>query len=510
MPTNEVRPIGPREVWLSFGGLFLLWALAKFPIWFEPFWFSDDYNMWDGFGVAGLFNGGARLGRPLNGPLYWMYLLVPPPDHSGAWVLRLIQGLLHSGASAVILLRLIPLTGRIGAWLAVLLFHLWAFNNEATVWYAASTYPLAALLSLGGVALVVRDWATRRGYWLGSIGGILLLALSPLSNQAPALIGGCFWLILSALRTVPPDRSLTLRKWLIEAVMIAGGYILGVALSLLFMKLFGGNRAEGVVDLATKWAQWKLFLTRLWWFPEVYPLALQIARTGLLGLAVAALLWALVKRRMKTAPAVALVGCGLLLCVAPFAANLAVAESWSPVRVLYGGPLIWVFLAAFLFLLGRQVPLLSWITAGLLISISLWDLRLGLREVQEYASIYERDRETLRRLETFAAEHGAHEVLFMDWVHSSPWQRNPYELELFYQPGIKHSVFQNDSSNYRFLKFYSESLEITPWWPYNPPEPHRWERLRRKYEPLARSLPHDEWLLFRYLPEEHLVLVIPR
>lgn len=508
MKSVRHRPFGLREALLSFAGLWLVWALLRWPAFLHPFWIADDFSMWDGFTTAKLTRGGGGSGRLLNGVWLSLYFLFPPPEHmTGSVVLRALQGLLHSSISLLLLACLARHVPRIGAWAAVLMFHLWAFNSEATIWFAGSIYPLAMLLSVGGVTLIAGENSGWRFGWC--LLGSLLVAASIHSNQAAAMGGACVWLMLSAFRLLSAE-EISARRWIGEGLWIGCGYVVGAALSLWAMHHFGGGRHGGDWILGEKVVQLGEFWKRLWLFPNVYPGALQIAHGLLIGMTLASLGWAVFRRWISIGQALALLGCFLALAIFPFAANLAAPESAFPVRVLYAGTLVWVAMVAWLFWFARCLPLLGWVGGGLVASIILWNAVLSVREAAEFSEIYRRDLANLERLEAFAAEHGTSEVLFMDWVNSGSWKTNPYDLDLHYAHTVKVPVFQSIYWNYRFLNYYSDSLENTPWWPIVPGGGSRWDRLRAKYSDFARALPRDEWIKFVYMEEEDLVLVVPR
>lgn len=505
-PVNRRFPFTARELVLSFLGLWILWAVLRWPAFVHPFWIADDFSMWD-FTTARLTLGGAAQGRFLNGIWYSLYFLFPPPDHlGGSLVLRSLGGALHSGASLLLLVQLGRCLPRPGAWGAVLLFHLWAFNSEATIWFAGSTYPLALLMSLGGAALITGE---RSGeHWPRCLLGSLLIAAAIHCNQAPATAGFCLWLILSVLRLLSGEVFFDRRR-LREACWLGLGYVVGGVLSFWAMKYFGGSRLAGAPVPAEKLGQLVEIWKRLWWFPGIYPRALQVALALFLGFTLATWAWASFRRWIGPGQSVAVIALFVTLSIVPFGANLLAPENSFPVRVLYAGTLVWVGMAAWLAWFARCLPLTGWITGGLLASILLWNSLLSVREAAEFGEIYRRDLEVLTELERFAAEQGTNEILFMDWQHSSPWEPNPYELGLYYSQTIKAPVFQQIHWSYRFVDYYSDTLENTPWWPADEAG-SRWDRLRRKYSDLARSLPHDEWVKFVYLEAENLVLVIPR
>ncbi len=497
---------GKREIAFAFAVFWLIWAIGRWPQWTGGIWLADDFNVWE-FSFWNLTLGGARQGRWLNGAWYSLYHLAPPPDHTFAWLLRLIQGALHAGASTIMLVLLVRPLGWVGAAFSVLLFHSWAFHSEAVIWMAGSTYPLAALLSLGGVALIVSGRGQR---WPVALSGAVLIAASVHSNQAPALIGGCFWVLWLVFRSLAPDQAIQWKPLIRQAVWIGGGYFVGALISVVTMKLLAGDRLSETILLSEKWQQWGVMLHRLWWFPEVYPRSLQWAHALLIGLSLATWLTASLRRRITLWQSLSLVGLALFLSIAPFLANLAAPESYIPVRVFYGGTLIWVGLAGWLFSLGRQLPLLNWVALGLLGSILGWNWLLGAREAREYVELHAMDLNSLRELEAFAAEHGTNEVLVMDWYHSAPWVDNLLGLRLYYAPSVKYPILANEFSAYRFVHYYSDSLVFTSYAPDEPGQPMRWQVLREKYAEMARNLPSDRPLYFVHLPEENIVLVVPR
>ena len=489
---------------LLFGLLWAVWALGRWPAFFEPFWIADDFSMWD-LTFTHIAGGGAGQGRWLNGPWYALYFLFPPPAHlAGSIVLRALAGLLHTLSSWLMGKALVRATGTAWAWLAVLPFHLWAFNGEATIWFAGSTYALAGALTIGGVALLHASADGLRR----PLAAALLIALGVNSNQAGAMGGAAFGLVLAAVEAVRTP-SFDRRRWARLAAATAAGYLLGGVASAVGMLFFGYGRAGQFSDFGGMAAQYLKVAERLWLFPGIYPPAYVVA-LALLLFGTAALLLAFACRQSWRRAGLAALALGLLT-VAAIAPSLLAAESAAPPRVLYAASLVWVGLASVAFtILPRGRPRIG--GAGLLLILAALNLPLSIREAAEFSTIYRRDLQTLRELEAYAAAVGCERVLFMDWTHSAPWRDNPYELALYYRDTIKAPVFQQIAWGYRFIDYYSETLENVPWWPMEPPPnpSSQWDRLRARYQERAQALPRDHWIHFEFVPEADLILVVPR
>ena len=488
-----VQSKSPRQAsLLIFLGLLLLWLLPRMLAFMEPFWHADDYTMWNLKTWSMLYDS-ARNGRLLNGPIIALYTLFPPPDHAlGSILLRSLQGLLHVGTGFIIWKSLVKHLPPWQAFAAVLPFLTWAFNSEATLWIGAMIYPAGALLSVLGVYLVRLD-TTR-----GRLAGALCLALSVHTTQAAACLGIALYgllLLLDWLHREAPETGLPWRRTLPESAWIAGGYLAGGALSLWLMEVLECTRRAESFSLRENSELLLSLVQRLWTFDGFYGTAFQSFLFALPVMILILFIFRATTGKVKWLELpVAALG-WVAVSLAPYAANFLSGNPLMPLRVLYAGTISWVGLLVIGFAAaGDSRWARALVYAGGLLFLLL-NIGPAIRETDDLCMTYRHDRETLRQLEAFAAETPTREVLFMDYMSAIITHTHPYEYNYPYKDG---------------LKYYSDSLTLYPLWERDNEFGNTWNQTRQKYKNMAWWLPRDEWILFKYVPDENIILVIPR
>jgi hypothetical protein len=504
----EKKNVAARRTELAvFLCLLLVWLLPRAMAFIEPFWHADDYTMWN-LKTWSMLHDSARNGRLLNGPIIALYNLFPPPDHAlGSIILRSLQGLLHVGAAFIIWKSLLKQLKPWQALAATLPFLSWAFNCEATLWIGATIYPAGALLSVLGVYLARLDSTRSR------ISGAACLALSVHTTQAAACLGIALYILLLLLDWIGrnrPGTGLSLRRVLLESAWIAGGYLAGGGLSLWLMKVLECKRRAESFSLEQNGTLVMSLLKRLWNFDGFYSAAFQYFLLLLPFAVLATLLLAIIKGRCKW-PALLLVPVTLAgISLAPFAANFLSGNPLMPLRILYAGTVGWVALLATGFALSRSIGWTGTLYAVCGILFLALNTVPAIRETGDLCMTYREDRATLLRLEEFAAATPTREVLFMDYLTAIITHTHPYDYHYPYKDGLKYSIFQHHSWNYRFLQYYSDSLTLYPMWERDNEFGNTWDQTRHKYKNMAWWLPRDEWIMFHYAPDENIILVIPR
>jgi hypothetical protein len=299
-------------------------------------------------------------------------------------------------------------------------------NLEASLWRVGTTYPLGAMLSVGGLALLRAT--PGRFAWRRAL-GVLGVATAVLSIQPAALAAGLTWLVLVCAAALGPE-PFPWRRLLREALLLFCGYALGAALSVVAMKY-----AEWVSPRAglthEPLARLKHVLKIEWFFVQTrqyYPRRLLLAHLGLglaalLGLA-AWLIWPRLRQGAARSRGLLLAPCLVGLVICPYLPLLPIDEPWVTFRLMYCAPLLFSGLATIALCAWRTVPAARCAT---LVVLAFLGVNYGLfarENAREALRRQECDRQVVRELERFAAAHDSHQVV----VAPCPRDWNPYRL----------------------------------------------------------------------------------
>jgi hypothetical protein len=419
----------------------------------QAWWFFDDYSVSDVLS-AGNVEHHLEQGRP--GQLVWMltFLLDAGGQRAAANVaLRLLQGLLHCLAGAFAAVLLWRETRQRLTLLAPLPFVLWPYAGEVVLWRAAGEYPLAALLAVAGA------WKARTSERLlpGGLAAVALVAAGVLTHQLAAGAGLVVWCLVVGVMAVV-DQPLAWRRLGREALLLANGYVMGGAASVAIAWLLSGGdpgRLRPVSSAADKLRFLAeanaTFLTSPIFYPRwVAALALVAAALPFVALAVAAALGRL--RRGRAVLAAAALATAF---VAPYAAQLAVADNQLSWRVLYLAP--FVFAGGWAILDGLAAKAAARVgAAAVYAAVVAAFVPLSWNASGVYVRLYEADRAALRDIEAKAAALGLRRV-FVVTSEVAPRDMNPHGLD-FRWGGLKISALLVEWSAPYFVRWYS-SLE---------------------------------------------------
>jgi len=484
-----------------FGIWFTLWfAIHQYGI-LNLWWAADDYSCWDK-SIRQLWDGGLYHGRPLCGMLYWLYHITPPDEFGiGFLTIKFLQGALHALAGALVTLGLTRHFNLKIALLATAPFQIWAFHYETTLWWAGSMYPVAAILSLGGVLLAIK--AVEDNSWKLALPAAIFCGLSVLSNQAAGITGLVLWVLLSSLRL--GKNEVTVKTLFLEALNIGGGYLLGSILSITLMTLNHYPRFESATSISERFNFWKQMITRLWFHQPFFSPALLTSNLLLFGsIFVGVIIQAITSSQKnpfkRGIPLIAFI----LIWFLPFLSSLVISSPFISARILYAGPLIitaGIAISALIEPKKIRTLILTAITITTLASTVFngWTAR---DIAQDCVYTYNRDIETLHEIESVAQQNGATRVLFLRFGEAKAMNLNPYggKYPVPFNPNL--SIMLNEWWNYRFLKYYATTVENVDWW--------HWDDLRKKYQHLGTKLPRTPSIAIYYAPEDNIVIVIPR
>jgi hypothetical protein len=416
----------------------VLWFAAHAPALGPRWWFLDDYTLAD---VLSRGNVGHHLGQGRPGQLLWMLtFFVDAVDGRGAAsiAIRLLQGLLHSAAAALVALVLFRTSRRPATLACGLPFVLWPMSGETTLWRAAGEYPLAAALAAWGCLLLCK--ATPGA---GRLGPAALVTAAVLTHQLAAgsgLVAFGLVVALAACGVVPMDRGrLTRQLGLLIGAYLAGGL---ASLSIARLTPFGDDSrlafpTDAEAKLAFLGRAIGMFLTS----PVFYPPALVALQLVLIALALAAIAWP-----SRTWPWrrrwLALAGLASA-AVTPYAAQLAVADSQIAWRSFYLSP--WLLGGAFALAdtAPAAPPWLRRAAAGVLGAVVLGYLPIAWAASSVYPRLYRADQGLLREIEA-RSRHEQIPRVHVD-VETPPLTMDPFGLDPRWG-GAKLSVFLSEAS----------------------------------------------------------------
>ncbi len=451
-----------------------LYSLANYPAISRAWWYRDDFALTE----TPRPNKGQldtlKHGRPVN----YLLLMTYQWEEGEQWatanvLLRLLQVAFHALAALV---AAALLADRRRPWVsygAVLIFLLYPFNGEPVLWRSALMNPLAALLSLLGVAFLshssLREQpaaATRQANQqaradkplrgrLVTVGGVLLIALAMLTHQQAALAGLVVWVVAVGQQAVQAQKLPT--GWWRSALWIVGGYALGSVLSRLCIYLFFGP--AGRAALSTAWwekVQFALTLNQLYLWSDYYPAWLAGVHLLLVAGGIAATGFSL---RRRPWPGLLALLALVSLFVLPYAAVLATAESWPAWRVTYLAPFL--VIGAWLLLDSCFAPyrLLRFGNFFLLALLLAGYAPMAWRNAAEYVMVFDQDLAEVRAIEAWAATQPNQPAAIVvatapDYIRT--W--NPYAVQ-YMQADSKVSAFLADWTIAPMFTFFTN---LTP------------------------------------------------
>lgn len=444
---------------------FALWVLYFWPAIVNEWWAVDDYYFLVHRTIekqntfAYLINF-FRTGRPLS--ILWIHLIkyyvTNMPLQVAGIAPRLLQGIFHTVCALLIGMIFVRFTRRKSALLTVLPFLLWPFGSEATTWISAVGYPIAALLSILGLMLLISKDRISLVYRLT---GILLIALSPFSNQAGCLSGLLVYCILLALSLYDHQHRSALFR-ILPTVLFS--YFVGLVLQSTVLILLQENRfarltTGGLGDHMLK--QFELTFTFLFSNPSLYPSWLVIVHYVFLALALISIFL------LSSAPTlwkatiggftVILLGCAFLFILR--ATTIITGIDWVSGRTMYLDPLLFSF-ALCLILQSRLRPAINTlIVAILLIVLVAGYYPISVSNARENVSVFENDLKTLRHLETLARAEDTDQLLIAYLPFGKP-SDNPYSIRYYNFGDIHHTVFRTRLYSIPFVEFFSKELHL--------------------------------------------------
>ncbi|MCE7983938.1 MAG: hypothetical protein DYG89_22415 [Caldilinea sp. CFX5] len=482
-----------------------LYSFANYPAISRAWWYRDDFALTE----TPRPNKGQldtlKHGRPVN----YLLLMTYQWEEGEQWatanvLLRLLQVAFHALAALVAGALLADRRRPWVSYCAVLLFLLYPFNGEPVLWRSALMNPLAALLSLLGVALLSRSslreqpavaalpTAKQARTRLVTVGGILLIALAMVTHQQAALAGLVVWVVAVGQWAMSPKLP---TGWWRGTLWVVGGYALGALLSRLCIYLFFGP--AGRAALSTAWwekVQFALTLNRLYLWSDYYPAWL----AGLHLLLVAGGMAAAGFYLRRSWPGLLALPALVTLFVLPYAAVLVTAESWPAWRVTYLAPFLligaWLLLdrclASYRLFRFGNFFLLALLLAGY--------VPMAWRNAAEYVMVFDQDLAEVRAIEAWAATQPNQPTAIVvatapDYIRT--W--NPYAVQ-YMQADSKVSAFLADWTIAPMFTFFTD---LTP----------------RQYEPetkhacvqLCRHPPDDPPFSRHLLQSDNVICICP-
>jgi hypothetical protein len=398
-------------------GFFVLWCAANAPALRHAWWHVDDFCQdFSEIGVA--HNLG--LGRPGQFLVVATFALEDKGRNGAANIaLRLLQGGLHALAAALMAALLYERTRRRAIVLAALPFLLSPLATEVTLWRSGIGYPLAAVLSLGGLRLM----ATRR------LSGSVLIFAAMLTQPLGAVAAGAAWCLLAAVSVIDQGA----RAWprlRAEAVALAMAY--------------GSGAAAALAIAATQDAPWRSRLDLSPdWMGRLRVLA-DANATFLNGSFLAK--WAGIGRLHAWFPLLALPPTVLFtlrgrprarlwggtaalasLLVAPYAPLLPVGETYLPDRLFYLAPLLHGGAWAVADHAWRDARLLRRLAGGVFAALCIGYACVTWTIAPVFDEVYQADTKLLREVEGQARASGA-QSLFVCAPESTA-NANPHGID---------------------------------------------------------------------------------
>jgi hypothetical protein len=315
-----------------------LWCVAHEPALRRGWWFLDDYTLNRPLSRGNVAH---HLGQGRPGQLAWMLTFYADAGATGDRpavnvALRVVQGLLHSVAGALIAVVLHRAAERRAVLAAGLPFVLWPMSGEMTLWRAAGEYPLAAALSALGLRLLQgADAWGRRGLAAAS-----LVALAVLTHQlaaGAALVGFGLLVALEATRRVGAEP----RRFVRQGTLLLSAYLVGGLASLAIARFnpYGeGSRAVIATSAGDKLAFLGEANRRFFLDPTFSPAWLAALQAALPALGLVAVAWRSRTRPWPAARRLAALTGLLSPCVTPYAAQLAVESNYVSWRIFYLAP----------------------------------------------------------------------------------------------------------------------------------------------------------------------------
>lgn len=465
-PLSE-RILQSRLGWgiIAFLGLFFLWTLFVHPALFSEWWGADDFNTLEHRGVlvpakmlTSYFFSSARPIGTLAAISEHVMLSVFPPFTAGLFI-RLLQGIAHVAAATLIGTLLVQWTGRKLAMLTVLPFLVWPFGSEATVWMAAFAYPIAALLSVGGLLLLLR---AERFFSARTIMGMVLIFLAPFSNQSAGIAAFVTFLILVALSL--SDRA-KLRSLVRPLAALAIAYLLAVVVQGALLSLFRESRFSGYLP-GTQFAHLRsqLYLTYLYLLsaPYLYPLWVRGVHFLLFLLGLIAVFPFFPARTIiqKILGGIAAVGLIAIMFLALRAPTVFTGMDWVSGRTLYIDPLVMTCALCFI-LQSRLRPAHSaGIVLLLLTALLIGYYPISTVNARENVIVFQNDLKTLQNLEETARAQGTDQLAVAFQPYRSP-PPNPYNLRYIDFGENHYSAFRTQIFGPNFIAHFSSLTLLT-------------------------------------------------
>lgn len=422
------RPLVPRHFALARTHVRLGWFFCAFlavalvvrwPAIVQPWWHQDDYLVrLQSLRSQEDIRYYLRMGRP--GTL--AYHAIAKPAYSDArWAIaaRLFgNALLAICAAAIAGAFTARGASAAGAWMASLYVVVWPFGSEVVVWLDAIPVILACALSILGALAVIEGG--RRGI----ASGMVAIVAAVLTHPAGAMGGAALALTLVAGETLVGDRRSAFLRLVLVGAAYAVGLIAAFAIARAWAGAFGlGPRGAPTPSVASsldyllvlqrgvlfsyasapRWAIWALLIL------PTLALILSPVRAGRLGF-------------RRTAGSLVLL---LLAGAVAFAPSLVTAERWPSARVAFAGTIVFAGWLCTAQLAGRETRwVLPWATC-MLAAYLAFSAVLARHDASDYVRLYERDRETLARVESVARTLELNEVYVS---RTRPFSWNPYGL----------------------------------------------------------------------------------
>ncbi len=469
---NEKAPLPEEPLFASVLGnrfrvgfvvflLFLfLWAFFVWPALSNEWWAVDDYiTARPGhlrFTITSIFTSG----RPLY--TLWIFftrtLLDFLPWETAGILVRTAQGSMHALCAVLIGFLLVRFTGRKIAICTVLPFLVWPFGSEPTTWIAAAIYPIGALLSVSGLAVLLRPRLFASWHTLI---GMFLLFLAPFANQSAGIAGLVVFCILAALSLRNRERRAVLLRAL-PILLIA--YALAVVTQFTVLTLFQEHRFSGYTPGTVSShiiTQGQLMITYLLTSPYLYPTWLIVVQLMLFLLALIAAFplsgaHTYRGRIMEGAAVTLLFGTLPLLLRAP---TIFTGMDWVSGRTMYLDPLLFTF-ALCIVLRSRLLPIISTgIVTLFIITLLIGYYPISTVNAREHVTLFNNDVATLRHLETVARQEQVDQLI----IAYQPYRTstfNPYLLRYYNFGDIHHSILRDWQYSFYFMQLYSQELHL--------------------------------------------------
>ncbi|MDD5055728.1 MAG: hypothetical protein PHZ00_05690 [Candidatus Peribacteraceae bacterium] len=440
--------------------LLLLWTLYNWPALVHVWWLFDDLVTVPLYPMSHTLIRSVTQGRPIGIFLFLLnYILMNWNLTAAFFILHILQAILHVTAAMLIGKILIHFSRTRAAFIAVLPFLLWPFGNEATLWIAATLYPLAACLSLGGILLLIDN---KKVSFRRRLAGMFLISIAPFCVQPASLAGLSVYCIALALSILDRERlSILLRAC--PYILIA--YVLGIAGNAVLPFLLHDSHTLGT-DPATALlyqslpqivAGLKYLLTHPAFYPQwLVKMHIATLALGIISFVIFPAARTIREYTINTSIVLFLVFSFLFILRLP---TILLGLFWFSGRTMYFDPLLLTF-ALCLVLRSRMAPTFGAIIVSFIVLIlAIGYFPISITYAREHVVVFQRDRETLKGLEEIAGRQQIGQLVVAYDPASYP-VFNPYSLRY---PGfgeVNQSVFTTGWYLPYFLALFSDTLQL--------------------------------------------------